>query len=599
MKCKSIRMACAVAAALLLAACTNDELAEQGTALPYGKYPLEISGVTLDVESSSEPWNAKTPQTRVTENTDGMSSEFEWDGSEKISVRIGDGKSGTYILESENKVTAETPCYWASKTQGQTVTAWYPADGTVSLANQEDKLAYVLHTTETADFNQTVTLNFSHDLAKVRVLLTGTYDMTGGTVQVWGSKTATIENDELKGSNEGWITMHREVYDDGTVCYEANIIPATLQNAAFHVKAKDDKETDITLEKSVELQAGQLSTITLTVNQAGTETIDLASQGDCNVEANKSVVIDGKGQQFTKKITIGKGARVMLKNVKLNTADGDNNYPIEVTGSATLIFSGDNEITANGQGSCAIKVSGKGHTLTIDGTIDDKLKLTATAAYSVGLCAAEGANLVINGGTIEAKGGPSSAAIGGEFGAECGNITINGGNITAYGGASAAAIGSGADNNGSGSCGDIIITGGDITATGGINAAGIGGGMNAKCGDITISGGYVYAEGGDSGSGIGGGDCQSSLTITGGTVIAKGSGNSQGWYGAGLGSAAWCKWGDITISGANTVVTATGGGGDAYDIGPGTNGATCGTVTIKEGATVNGTKYNQEHTGYL
>ena len=41
------------AALLLLAACTQDEPGGQGNELPYGEYPLQISGVTLDVESST------------------------------------------------------------------------------------------------------------------------------------------------------------------------------------------------------------------------------------------------------------------------------------------------------------------------------------------------------------------------------------------------------------------------------------------------------------------------------------------------------------------------------------------------------------------
>ncbi len=41
-----------MAAALLLAACTQDELADSnGTSLPEGKYPLEIGGVSLVVPS--------------------------------------------------------------------------------------------------------------------------------------------------------------------------------------------------------------------------------------------------------------------------------------------------------------------------------------------------------------------------------------------------------------------------------------------------------------------------------------------------------------------------------------------------------------------
>lgn len=43
------------AALLLLAACTQDELAGDGTQLPEGKYPLEIASVTMSVEESKQP----------------------------------------------------------------------------------------------------------------------------------------------------------------------------------------------------------------------------------------------------------------------------------------------------------------------------------------------------------------------------------------------------------------------------------------------------------------------------------------------------------------------------------------------------------------
>ena len=56
------------AALLLFAACTQDELTEQGDTLPEGVYPLEISSVTLEAEVSTQPWGADGPQTRVSEN---------------------------------------------------------------------------------------------------------------------------------------------------------------------------------------------------------------------------------------------------------------------------------------------------------------------------------------------------------------------------------------------------------------------------------------------------------------------------------------------------------------------------------------------------
>lgn len=71
----------ATAALLALAACTQDETAiptgETHATLPYGEYPLQISGVTLDAESSAEPWSAEEPQTRVAENENGTGSVWQ------------------------------------------------------------------------------------------------------------------------------------------------------------------------------------------------------------------------------------------------------------------------------------------------------------------------------------------------------------------------------------------------------------------------------------------------------------------------------------------------------------------------------------------
>ena len=77
--------------ALLLSACSQDELAENNTTLPEGEYPLQIGSVTLTAEVSEQPW------TRVAESTDGMSS--VWKDRDKIGVRIGDNEeTGIYVI---------------------------------------------------------------------------------------------------------------------------------------------------------------------------------------------------------------------------------------------------------------------------------------------------------------------------------------------------------------------------------------------------------------------------------------------------------------------------------------------------------------------
>ena len=133
--------------------------------------------------------------------------------------------------------------------------------------------------------------------------------------------------------------------------------------------------------------------------------------------------------------------------------------------------------------------------------------------------------ITINGGTINVKGGPGGAGIGGDAGTVHGNavdgiITINGGTVNATGGNgirnvnghgnSGAGIGGGYANTYGGT---ITINGGVVNARGGYYAAGIGGGTGpevnsqsldlGKCGDITINGGSVNAQAGEYAAGIG------------------------------------------------------------------------------------------------
>ena len=110
-------------AAILLAACTQDELAEQGNTLPDGEYPLQIGSVSITAEASEEPW------TRVTEKPDGSGSVFQ--GGERIGVRIaGSEETGIYLIKVDDAgnvtVSPDKPVYWKN-TQTAEVTAWYPA----------------------------------------------------------------------------------------------------------------------------------------------------------------------------------------------------------------------------------------------------------------------------------------------------------------------------------------------------------------------------------------------------------------------------------------------------------------------------------------
>ena len=201
---------------LLLAACTQDEPTGQGNTLPYGEYPLQIASVTMAVESTTEPWSTKAPQTRVSEdNTDGMSS--VWEGNERIGVQIGRGQPGIYTVQADGSVESSNPVYWTS-TATTYVNAWYPMEETVNLQDQSDRLVYVLNAIQDyVTYDQPVTLSFTHQLVNaVEVYgITACAHLRGMTVN-------------YDASNTGWIKMKQQTYVDGTVCWEANVVPGEV-----------------------------------------------------------------------------------------------------------------------------------------------------------------------------------------------------------------------------------------------------------------------------------------------------------------------------------------------------------------------------------
>ena len=267
------------------------------------------------------------------------------------------------------------------------------------------------------------------------------------------------------------------------------------------------------------------------------------------------------GNKTNIQIKIAAGATVTLHDVHIS----DNSY-IDCDGDATIILEGENSICAD-DNNPAIWVD-QGKTLTIKGT-----------------------------GSLDAKNVGYAAAIGGGEKLPCGNIVIESGTIVAKGGLRSSGIGSGghdadeanvAEQYAQTTCGDIEIKGGHITATGDSYGAGIGCGGRGTCGNITITGGTIVATGGENDSaGIGGANASTcgDITITGGTVTAIGH---WGCPGIGMGSNGTATdhtiCGDITIGGTANV-TATKGSSAMHAIGFSYNKEeeiqkTCGTITI-------------------
>ena len=485
-----------LAVLLALTACSQDD-EPGGNTLPEGKYPLEIASVTMDVADSEQPWCTNAPQTRVAETADGTSSTWSWDGTERIGVQLY-ADVATYTLNTDRTLTADKTLYWKD-TKNTTCTAWYPAyegeSGTVSLADQSEKLAYVLKGSGEGNYNTPVVLAFSHALAKVRVVFSegSTADLTNASVSILAPTTCTVDKGNVTaGATIGYIPMHETTYNDGKVCWEANVTPnLTLKDNAFQLVIDGMTVNCSTTE--VLTQAGQLHVITLTVNEKGT-VVNVSDIIGSEYTVSGNVHLKGDGTARDLKLIMKDGAKLTIENVNLDLGSRDN--AITCKGNAIITLKGSNSLVGKytgGDKSYSGILVERG-TLIINGGNNAKL-IAGDAICGIG--ATNGAHITIIGGYIVA--GPRSAAglnvpgIGSAgWNQTCGNITINGGIIESWGGSFSAGIG-GAYR---GACGDIIITGGNIKAYGGMQSPGIGNGRNASCGNITISGAntVVYAK---------------------------------------------------------------------------------------------------------
>ena len=276
------------ATALLLAACTQDELAEQGNALPEGEYPLELTATGMQAVA--------TPSTRGTIDGD-------WEGVQNIAVQVGnETKEYTLIPSGDYKtatLTSDNPFYWTSTDETKTVEAWYPclttlpetwvvpADQSAGIPVDKD----FLHAYQTIPFSSRneAELTFMHLLAKVVINIQQSdyLDSYDGdlSVQLTGLLTTgevthsedyffiTIQGDFSTGKTS--ITPHRlDTPADGAFAsYEALVIPqASNLNSAIEIKVGGAVYSFlINSIKSITFQANYVHTFNITVKAEGLE----------------------------------------------------------------------------------------------------------------------------------------------------------------------------------------------------------------------------------------------------------------------------------------------------------------------------------------
>ena len=184
-----IPAATALLFALLLGACTQDELAD-GSRLSKEEYPIVIHATGLSVEA--------TPSTRTTVDGD-------WQGVNYVALKMGDAvKEYTVTTTDADGYKSATlsrendPYYWISRNP-ITVSAWWPLDDTnitqmpvVKVAEDQSILADFQNSHFISAENRKVefinpTLEFNHRTARVAIELkpgTGFTSVAGATVSL-------------------------------------------------------------------------------------------------------------------------------------------------------------------------------------------------------------------------------------------------------------------------------------------------------------------------------------------------------------------------------------------------------------------------------
>lgn len=428
-------------AALLLSACSQDELVEN-TALPEGEYPLQIGSVTLTAEVSEQPW------TRVAESTDGMSS--VWKDRDKIGVRIGDNEeTGIYVMnvDAEGRVvgvTPEKPVYWKDK-QPATITAWYPLNEELDFTHQNQGLTYLLKATGNGDYQSTpINLNFIHQLAKVRVKLEGTKanEVTAVTVRSYPTSThshGTLDSQD-RSLTPQYVSMREAIYD-GVKYWEANLRPGTLQaNNSFEVAKEGGTPVRVTLDADVSITAGQVHTINISVNPVVPEDAEVITDATGEISDEGDYVVRGS---FGNSITITGGSPdIYLDNANI---DLSRNYqiinPISITNGASPIIHvvGNNSITAcdytnvrmagiyvDSQSSVTICGNGTDDVLTVTGGSDGAAIGGYSSDYTTDYACGDIAisNVTVYAYAVHACVNKYPPAIGSTGDATCGSITI-------------------------------------------------------------------------------------------------------------------------------------------------------------------------------
>ena len=265
MKRATIHTSAAIALLLGLAACTQDELADDNRQ-PEGEYPVVIRATGLSVEATPQA----APSTRATVDGD-------WQGVTSVALKTGDAVKEYTVTASTDFKSAtlsreNDPHYWTSR-DPITVSAWWPfnnADITqmpaVKVAEDQSKLAdfqnsdFISAENRKVEFNNP-TLEFTHRTARVAIELkpgTGFTSVAGATVSLVSLSADNGNPTAIKTYNASGNT-YEALTAPQTVVAGKPFIRVELGSGTFYFRPQND----------VVLEAGSRYKYTVKVNATG------------------------------------------------------------------------------------------------------------------------------------------------------------------------------------------------------------------------------------------------------------------------------------------------------------------------------------------
>ena len=360
-----IRFLALAALALLLGACTQDELADDSR-LSKEEYPIVIHATGLSVEA--------TPSTRATVDGD-------WQGINSVALKIGDAVK-EYIVSTSDAdgyksatLTSNDPYYWTSR-DPITVSAWWPFDNAdisqmpvVKVAEDQSKLAdfqnsdFISAENRKVEFNNP-TLEFTHRTARVTIeLKPGT-----GFTSVAGAMVSLVS---LSADNGNPTAI--KTYNASGNTYEALTAPQTVAAGKPFVRVELGGGTFyFRPQTNVVLEAGSRYTYTVKVNTTG-----LTLEG-CTIGS----WVDGGGESGEAEdlgYSIQNDGSYMVYNAKglMNVAElvngGKTDINITLTADIDLTGKGWTPIGTDYDNSYTGTFDGGGHTITgLTVTTNDK-----------------------------------------------------------------------------------------------------------------------------------------------------------------------------------------------------------------------------------